>query len=241
MFSLNAKEVVEKIFIPLRKKLLIEDTRKNTVELLATRLEFNPFESEFLDYGETRPASKSYIYDELLWYGSQDLNINGHSGIQNNSTWKRCATKDGNVNSNYGHLVYSLANGSQFQHALEALLNDEYTRQSVIIYNRPEMQVQSKDGIHANYDFTCTMYTQQFIDEKSRLIMIVNMRSNDAIYGLQNDYTWQRQVYMEMYNKLRGKYPSLQPGKIIWLSGSTHVYEWHYDLLIKIVKEYRKK
>lgn len=242
MFSENAQKVVGHALNRLAKKLYKKDFRGNTVEIINASFILNPCEP-YLDYGKTRPSNRDYIKNELNWYLSQDLSIIGHEGIENNKIWQNCATtQHKRVNSNYGNLVFSPRNYSQYGNALEKLIKDKNTRQSVMIYNRPEMQYEYADRIHANHDFTCTMYTQHFIEKNNTLTYIVNMRSNDAIFGLQNDYAWHRYVYFKLLydlNRPTSKIErSIKIGRIIWHTGSLHVYERHYELLKNIMKEY---
>lgn len=227
----NGEQVIKNVF--LSDNLY---RRSNTLELRDALLIFNPKE-KYLDYGTVRPASRTYVENELKWYLSLDKSILGHKGIEDNKVWKNCATINGNVNSNYGNIVFSKNGGkSQMQHALDKLREDKNTRQSVIIYNRPEMHEWWNDGIHANRDFTCTMYTQHFIEEDNTLTYIVSMRSNDAIFGLQNDYSWHQYLYEYMLNELKCEY-----GKMIWHAGSLHIYERHFKLLEEIKNEYINK
>lgn len=232
-FSENARQVMDKVFLNENRK-----PRNDTVDIRNVTLRFDPHE-EYLDYGKTSPTSRKYAYNELQWYKSQDLSIKGHQGIESNKIWKSCATEHGKINSNYGYLVFSEENYSQYKHAIKSLIDDVYTRQSVIIYTRPSLQIESKDGIHANHDFICTMYTQQFIENDMSFDYYVYMRSNDVIFGLKNDYSWHRYVYFEMFNELKKKYTELRVGNIIWHSGSMHIYKCHYDLMNKILEEYK--
>ena len=67
------------------------------------------------------------------------------------------------------------------------------------------------------------------------------MRSNDVIFGLQNDYSWHRYVYYDMFKRLKEQYKNLKVGKIYWNVGSMHLYDRHFDLLKDIVNEYNKQ
>jgi thymidylate synthase len=232
-FTNNSLEVINKVLL----RLSSQKARDNTLELRDVCLNFDPRE-QYLDFGETKKSNREYIKNEIEWYCSKDRCIFGHKGIESNKIWKQCATENGIVNSNYGYLVFSASNFNQYDYALQSLIKNKYTRQSVIIYNRPQIQIEHDDGINANHDFICTMYTHQFIENDNTFTYIVYMRSNDIIYGLPNDYSWHYYVYHKMFNELKEKYPELKIGKIIWHAGSLHIYERHYDLLDKIIKEY---
>lgn len=237
----NGELVIKKVLTKLKNKLDKKDFRNNTVELLNVNLEFNPSE-HFIDYLDVRKTNRKYVDDELTWYLSMDKSIKGHPGIENNTIWKSCATKKGLVNSNYGNIVFAPIKGKrcQFDFAVEKLISDKCTRQSIIIYTRPSLQWEWADNKHAAHDFTCTTHTQHFINNKNELIYIVNMRSNDAIFGLQNDYCWHNYVYFTMLSDLRKYYPNIKIGKIYWNVGSMHVYSRHWNLLKDICLEYEK-
>ena len=240
--SKNGNIVIKTVFLKLVDKLHKHDFRNNTVELQNVHLTFDPKE-EYIDYGTVRPASRKYIQAELNWYLSKDKSIIGHELIETNPIWKNCATTEkGKVNSNYGNIVFAKIHFgvSQFDFAIKKLLQDKYTRQSLIIYTRPSLHWEYNDDKHAKSDFTCTTHTQHFITNDDKLEYIVNMRSNDSIYGLQNDYSWHRYVYFKMYNFLKRFYPNLKIGHIYWNVGSMHVYERHYELLDTIVNEYKE-
>ena len=175
-----------------------------------------------------RTPNYSYAERELEWYDSQSLNINDIPG-EIPTIWKSCATKDGIINSNYGWVIYSPQNFLQYENCLNSLLKDESTRQAVMIYNRPSMQYEANfDGMH---DFMCTFSTQVFINN-DKLDYIVNMRSNDAVFGYDNDVMWHRTVQNRMCKDLTEKLNrEIHPGKIIWNAGSLHVYERHFKFV----------
>jgi thymidylate synthase len=58
-----------------------------------------------------------------------------------------------------------------------------------------------------------------------QLIVIVQMRSNDVVFGYRNDYAWQKYVAFHMTKDLKLSHPP----KIIWHVGNLHVYERHFD------------
>ena len=143
--------------------------------------------------------------------------------------WKDCADKNGIINSNYGWVIYSPQNFLQYENCLNSLLKDEHTRQAVMIYNRPSMQYEANlNGMH---DFMCTFSTQVFLND-NKLDYIVNMRSNDALYGYNNDSVFHRTIQNRLCNDLTEKLNrNILPGKIIWNAGSLHVYERHFKFL----------
>ena len=88
----------------------------------------------------------------------------------------------------------------------------------------------------AGKDHICTTSVQYFlnnrIDRPPMLNAVVNMRSNDAIYGYANDFAWQHHVLVKLSADLcfRKDFDCV-PGGIYWNAGSFHIYERHYDLI----------
>jgi len=180
-----------------------------------------------------REPNYDYYEKELKWYKSQSLNVNDIPGGAP-KMWKACATPDGFINSNYGWCIYSKENGYQFDNCAQHLIDDPHTREAIMIYNRPSMQYEyNKDGMH---DFMCCQNVQYFLneyDEKNTLLdCIVNFRSNDAVFGFNNDAMWMIHVQDELAAYLReetGKH--IVSGNIYWNAGSLHIYERHFKIL----------
>ena len=93
-----------------------------------------------------------------------------------------------------------------------------------MIYTRPTMWEDYKqDGMS---DFMCTNAVQYMIRD-DQLVAIVQMRSNDVVFGYRNDFAWQNHVANQLSKDLRLKtWP-----KIIWNVGNLHVYERHFDMV----------
>ena len=66
---------------------------------------------------------QEYIDAELAWYESGSTNIYDihGEGKEPPAAWKYSADKYGNINSNYGHLVFSEKYFEQFDHAFYEL------------------------------------------------------------------------------------------------------------------------
>lgn len=173
-----------------------------------------------------REPNYEYFERELQWYLSQSLNVNDIPGGAP-MMWKACADKDGFVNSNYGWVIFSEDNGFQYESCKRKLMSDPHTREAIMIYNRPSMQTEyCANGMH---DFMCTQNVQYFINEresKTYLDCIVNIRSNDAVFGYDNDYLWFKYVLEKLATDL-----GITPGIIYWNAGSLHVYERHFKFL----------
>jgi thymidylate synthase len=120
-------------------------------ELEMERLTINPTMS-LADF-EARPFNWKYFMGELAWYLKQDRHVDYINNFS--SFWKNIADEDGNINSNYGHLLF----GKQLQWALDSLKKDINTRQAISFVSKPEFQYEG------NKDFVCTMYLNFWIRE----------------------------------------------------------------------------
>lgn len=186
--------------------------------------------------------NEEYIKHELEWYRSQSLNINDIPGGAP-LMWRRTANPEGQINSNYGWVLWSPENGggdgpevdgddcSQFEHIIRELLRDYASRRAVCIYTRPTMHTDQKLGGQGQ-DFMCTNAVHYSINaERRELEAVVQMRSNDVVFGYRNDYAWQKYALECILTDLREEYTGLTAGQIIWQAASLHVYPRHYGLL----------
>lgn len=174
-----------------------------------------------------KEPNEDYIDREIQWYLSQSLNVNDIPG-GTPKIWRDVATRDGFINSNYGWAIFSNDNYNQFNAVVNKFLSDPDTRQGIMIYNRPEMQRDwDVDGMH---DFMCALANQFYIRD-NKLYSIVTFRSNDAVFGYNNDAAWFKFVYNKLLNTLRNYYPALEAGNIQWFANSLHVYPRHFKYL----------
>ena len=207
---------------------LDEFTETGTLEL--TGVSFNADEPSILGIPDY-----DYICREIAWYDSASRSVSDIPAPVP-PIWKMIADENGEVNSNYGRLVFHEDNGGQFQQVLTTLRNSPMSRQAVMIYTRPDIH------LTAGKDFICTNVVQYLIRE-GRLNAVVQMRSNDAVFGYRNDYAWQRVVMTRLLRGLKSA-PSrstptsdaeilskLKMGTITWQVGSLHIYPRHYPLL----------
>ena len=194
-------------FITLYKKLqreefVIDRTGVKMVELICPVIELEA-SLDPLDLGP-RKTPMDYVMQELNWYLSQDLNVKEISKVA--SMWSKISSKDGEINSNYGWMIFSSDNGNQFDNCINELINNKDSRRAVMIYQRPSMwEDWNRDGMN---DFVCTDGVQLFI-RNDKLIYIVKQRSCDAIYGYFNDLAWHQFVYEKSYIELFKTYPNI--------------------------------
>jgi thymidylate synthase len=166
-------------------------------------------------------VNDDYIQRELEWYESMSLYVDDIPGVTP-AIWQQVADRAGKINSNYGWAIYHKDNGLQYVRVFNELLHLPNSRRAVMIYTRPTMwEDYKRDGMS---DFMCTN-TVQYMIRNEQLVAIVQMRSNDVVFGYRNDYAWQKHVA----DTLTADLGLTKEPKIIWHVGSLHVYERHFD------------
>ena len=200
----------------LRNELFVTDkTGVKTIELVGASFLAN----EPLIFGA---VNKDYVQRELEWYKSQSLFVKDIPG-KTPEIWDAVSDTNGKINSNYGWAIWSKENGEQYFKVFHELAANPDSRRAVMIYNRPSMHVDyCADGMS---DFMCTNAVQYMI-RGGVLKVVVQMRSNDVVFGYRNDYAWQKHVADQLADSL-----GLFQVQIIWNVGSLHVYERHFDMV----------
>ena len=178
-----------------------------------------------------KPADE-YIAKEIEWYESQSTNINDIYGDERPApaAWEYAADKHGNINSNYGKLIFSEEYFDQFNSVVFELDDNRDTRRASMIYTRPSIWTEYDKG--GMSDFICTNSVTYYI-RYNVLHAVVQMRSNDVVFGYKNDYAWQQYVLKKVcdaYNKLN-MFDPIEPGDIVWQVQNLHVYERHFNLV----------
>jgi len=175
--------------------------------------------------------SQSYIEKELRWYKSQITNVNA-IGDKVPEAWKYAANDYGEINSNYGQIIFSDKYYHQYGRVLDELLANPDGRRATMIYNRPSIWEEYNEN--GKSDFICTNAVTYYI-RNDKLHCVVQMRSNDVVYGYKNDYAWQLCILEELvedYNQCKKE--TIEPityGDIIWQVQNLHVYERHFHLV----------
>lgn len=168
------------------------------------------------------PVNADYVQRELDWYKSMSLNVKDIPG-KTPAIWEQVADKDGFINSNYGWCIWSEENNRQYWEVYNELLESPNSRRAVMIYTRPTMW--DDYNYNGRSDFMCTNAVQYLI-RNDELEVVVQMRSNDVVFGYRNDFAWQQHV-----QHLLAAAFGVTPGKIHWQVGSLHVYERHFDMV----------
>ena len=211
------------------QKFVVDKTGVSTLELVGASFCAN----EASIFGS---VNDDYVERELEWYLSQSLYVKDIPGTVP-KIWQDVSSRDGKINSNYGYLVFNSENYAQYENVLMELSRSPNSRRAVMIYTRPSMH--SNWCVDGMSDFICTNAVQYMI-RNGMLEVVVQMRSNDVVYGYRNDYAWQKYVQDKLvydYNCGTKKADKIVAGKITWQVGSLHVYERHYSLVEKYIQE----
>ena len=232
---MNNVSDIRKYFInELKDQNFVTDkTGQKTIEMIGASFLAN----QPSIFGE---PNQEYIDSEIKWYYNQSTNIKDIYGDikEPPQAWQYSANNHGEINSNYGFLIYSDKFYSQYHNALDELLVNTDSRRATMIYTRPSIWVEYNEN--GKNDFICTNAVTYYI-RGGKIHCVVQMRSNDVVYGYKNDYAWQRYVlenFTEDYNKLylENAWDSdyrkkMDVGDIIWQVQNLHVYERHFNLV----------
>ena len=165
-----------------------------------------------------------YIDAEIAWYDSQSTNINDIPyGDEPPKAWQYSANEHGEINSNYGHLIWSDKYYNQFEQVIDELEANPDSRRASMIYTRPSIWEEYNEN--GKNDFICTNSVTYYY-RNDKLHAVVQMRSNDVIFGYRNDFAWQSYVLHQLAWELH-----MDAGDIHWQVQNLHVYERHFDLV----------
>ena len=190
----------------------------------------NPLNNLFENKARNFPIN--YLAGELLWYFDCRNDVEFISKYS--KFWSKIANPDNvTVNSAYGYLIYDLKNEhniTSWEWAKSALLKDKDSRQAIIRFNRPSHE------FNENKDFVCTLVgTFHIRDNKLNLSII--MRSQDIIRGTTFDVPFFLLLQQAMLLELKDTYKDLELGTYTHTMQSAHLYEEHFDLADKMLKE----
>ena len=201
------------------KQFTIDKTGQKTIEIIG---------ASFL---ADKPAifgtvNEAYVNAELKWYESESTNITDiypEGDKEPPQAWQYTANIHGEINSNYGHLIYSEKYYNQFENVVVELHKNKDSRRASMIYQRPSIWKEYNEN--GKNDFICTNAVTYYIRD-DKLNCVVQMRSNDVVFGYKNDFAWQQFVLNELAEEL-----SVESGDIVWQAQNLHVYERHFDLV----------
>ena len=195
----------------------VDRTNSKTIELIGASF----IADEEAIFGE---PNVPYIDAELDWYLGCSTNINDIRYKDEPPTaWQYAANKYGEINSNYGKLIFDDKYYRQFDNVINELNHEPDSRRAVMIYNRPSIWTEFDEN--GKNDFICTNAVSYYIRD-NHLQSVVQMRSNDVVFGYKNDYAWQRYVMNMVANEV-----DCEVGTLTWQVQNLHVYERHFDLV----------
>ncbi len=212
------------------KNFTVDKTGQKTIELIGASF----IADEPSIFGT---VNESYVNAEIEWYKNMSTNINDIWGDDNEppKAWKLSANKHGEINSNYGLLCFSSKYNNQMSNAISELIRNRDSRRATIIYNRPSIWHDYNEN--GKNDFICTNAVTYYIRNR-KVYCVVQMRSNDVIYGYKNDYAWQDFMLNEitnLYNELLDSDDNkVETGFIHWQVQNLHIYEQHFNLVEKL-------
>lgn len=164
-----------------------------------------------------------YLEEEHKWYLSGNLKASSAPS----KFWLKLADKDGNITSNYGHMVFfdkkiptsGRGNITSFDYVTQLLSVDPDSRQAIIHYGHPALFWEGQK------DVPCACH-QQFFIRHNQLHCITTMRSQDVWRGMVYDVPWfvyvQKMVCKEV-SRLLGR--EIGMGDYLHNVGSLHIYE----------------
>ena len=184
-------------------------------------------------------VNEDYVKAELDWYQTMSNNINDiNYGDEPPKAWQIAANGYGEINSNYGKLIYSDKYYNQYGQVLDELLSNMDSRRATMVYQRPSIWHEYNEN--DKNDFICTNAVTYYIRD-GKVNCVVQMRSNDVVYGYKNDYAWQHHVLSQLTHDYNSIYLSrawdadyrkeMEVGTITWQVQNLHVYERHFDLV----------
>jgi thymidylate synthase len=209
------EEIIRKFLL---KDFVIDRTGAQLVEIVGASFRA----TEPTIFGK---PNDEYIAREIAWYESQSLYVADIPG-KIPPIWTSVSSDEGKINSNYGYLIFSADNCYQYENTLATLLQHPESRRAVMIYNRPEIQHEyCEKGMN---DFICTNAVSYLIRD-GKLNAVVQMRSNDVVFGYANDFAWQKYVLNKLAKDLTDGGLSTAPGVITWQAASLHLYSRHFN------------
>lgn len=117
---------------------------------------------------------------------------------------------------------YSPRIGRQIMYIYNLLKKDPDTRQAVININ-------NETDNHESKDVACTI-SLQFLLRDNKLNLIVNMRSNDVLWGTPYDVNG-----FCFLQEVMAKWLGVELGKYYHHNGSTHIYEDYYKTMYNLL------
>lgn len=166
----------------------------------------------------SRTESKGKLFSalgELFWYLSKENNL---AFIEYYLTKYKEESDDGiSVRSGYGQRLFCHNGVDQINNVITLLKTKPTSRRAVI-------QLFDASDLSGNYNSIPCTCTLQFILRDNKLNMLVNMRSNDAFFGLPHDV-----FVFTMLQEIIARSAGVEIGTYKHCAGSLHLYEKHFE------------
>jgi len=130
--------------------------------------------------------------------------------------WDKWGNEDGTINVDYGNSWLDYNGVNQLEAVLDSLATDPTGRRHIISGWRP-------DNL-PNLNLPCCHLLYQWYVNDDHLEMIWYQRSVDVMIGLPSDV-----ILAACWNILMAEQLGLQPGKLVFMLGDTHIYESHEE------------
>lgn len=130
--------------------------------------------------------------------------------------WRQWANDDGTIDLDYGNAWLDFNGVNQLDTVLDSLAQDPNGRRHIVSGWRP-------DHLH-KLSLPCCHLLYQWYVNNNHLEMIWYQRSVDTMIGLPSDV-----ILAAAWNILMANELGLQPGKLVFMLGDTHIYQSHMD------------
>lgn len=199
-----------------------------TRELTNVQLQLIEPHNRFVNVPD-RDMDMRYCIGELCFFldSRTDLKSIAHYS----KFWKTISDDGLVVNSAYGERLFARrnrANYTQFNYAIDTLIQDSSSRKAV-------MPIYTPDDAKPSNDNPCTMFVQLLI-RNNELNAYTYMRSNDVWLGVPYDVAFFTLLQEMAYILLKPHYPDLELGTYYHTVTSMHMYERNFDGVFNIVK-----
>lgn len=190
---------------------------------------------------ERTKVMNDYMEQETVLFDNGVIDSNEMGKIS--KIWKKIENPDQTINANYGYMVYHLRDAgnenysdtfmSQWEFCQNRLVDNLYTLQAIMHFNRP------KDQWIGNLDQPCTVFCQFTVETKptgDHLNFHSFMRSNDIIYGTPYNLAYFVKLQSRMIKYLNTFHnKKLKFGYLHHNVTSLHLYEDKVDIAKSIV------
>lgn len=175
--------------------------------------------------------NEDWVRRELKWFksGSNSI-VDMEPPVP--KAFQRCAGAMGEVNSSYGHILFSPDDsGKSLYDRLLATYRNETpgTRHGTAVISDRHMHTMWLEN--GKRDFICTNAINSYITDDWHIWISAQMRAMDAVWGYRADYSMWDALLRMMVDDLGVTFPEVRYGGIVFQVTNLHVYPRHFKLL----------